>query len=820
MVQLETAGKKIDTIDVTLSYKIIELFSAGLYSSPNKAFEELVSNSYDAFASRVSVYVPSDLTVDSAYIWVCDNGESMNQNGLKELWKIGESSKRTPAREKKRLQIGRFGIGKLATYVLANKLTYICKKEGKFLAVTMDYQNINDSNEQLLLDERELTEAQANELLEQYVTQNGIDIVKFKLFGKGSEPNWTFSILTSLKTKAHEISEGRLKWVLRTALPLNPSFKLNYNGADVTSSKIDMPLAREWILGKDDKTAESDSGISVSEKKGQHFLDFENLKGVHGKIELYVDSLVTGKSSDLGRSHGIFLMVRGRLINLDEPLLGLEAFSHGVFNRSQITIYADELDSNLASTREAIKESKPLTQLKSYLKKKFNNEVRKFYFDEENKNSESQKISYRLSQTSLTASKRPLLVFAEKYFNNEIANPLLIKKPDKSTKDSLLKELRTELSDEQSIIKETSWEIMDSSDPIAKLDLATGIVSINLIHPYIANYFSELSKKLPLEFVAITEVLTEAHLYELGVDEEIINSVIRRRDSTLRELSLSDKEGTPAVAQMLKDSVTHSLGLEEALTRSFIALGFEATSIGKKGNPDGLATAVLGYNTSGVNEGYRLTYEAKSTGKKKIMASTANLATVNKHKTDYTADFAVVVAVDFDGSADSDSSISKTCKQQKITAIKSSDLIRILLLSAPKQIGLKRFRELLESCHTPLEVSEWVDNIANEQVDYGPVKELLETIYELQSSDTEPPELASVRLKLNQKLEDGEGLSKEKIKDILASLNTFVPGFISIEGDVVGIQGQPEKVMAVISNQISSSVPNELQQIYFDAFSA
>lgn len=39
-------GKKIDDIEVSISYKIIELFSAGLYSSPNKAFEELICNSY------------------------------------------------------------------------------------------------------------------------------------------------------------------------------------------------------------------------------------------------------------------------------------------------------------------------------------------------------------------------------------------------------------------------------------------------------------------------------------------------------------------------------------------------------------------------------------------------------------------------------------------------------------------------------------------------------------------------------------------------------------------------------------------------------
>ena len=106
-MNLESVGKKIDDIDVTISSRIIELFSAGLYSSPNKAFEELICNSYDAFASKVAVYSPDDPTVSNAYIWVCDNGEGLNAGELKQLWKIGESLKRKDkTRDTKRLQIG------------------------------------------------------------------------------------------------------------------------------------------------------------------------------------------------------------------------------------------------------------------------------------------------------------------------------------------------------------------------------------------------------------------------------------------------------------------------------------------------------------------------------------------------------------------------------------------------------------------------------------------------------------------------------------------------------------------------------------------
>lgn len=181
-MNLDTVGKKIDDIEVTISHRIIELFSAGLYSSPNKAFEELVCNSYDAFASKVSVYVPSDFTVEGAYICVCDNGEGLDPQELKDLWRIGESSKRKGGeRDKKRLQIGQFGIGKLATYILARKLSYISKKNGRYILATMDYNLIKEDYKSLLIDEREVNEDDAKILLEQYIDEK---IVKFDLLGK------------------------------------------------------------------------------------------------------------------------------------------------------------------------------------------------------------------------------------------------------------------------------------------------------------------------------------------------------------------------------------------------------------------------------------------------------------------------------------------------------------------------------------------------------------------------------------------------------------------------------------------------------------
>ena len=52
-------------IEVRISYRIIQLFSEGLYSSPNKAVEELVSNSFDAGASMSKSSFPRTFVIQT-----------------------------------------------------------------------------------------------------------------------------------------------------------------------------------------------------------------------------------------------------------------------------------------------------------------------------------------------------------------------------------------------------------------------------------------------------------------------------------------------------------------------------------------------------------------------------------------------------------------------------------------------------------------------------------------------------------------------------------------------------------------------------------
>src|ERR1700738_2103892 len=144
-----TEGAEKEQIDVRLSYRIVSLFSEGLYASPNKAIEELVANSFDAGAGRVAILLPADFHEQGATVAVIDDGEGMDTEGLKQHWLIGKSLKRELAKlPLGRQQIGKFGIGKLATYVLANRLTHISKKGSKYYSTSMNFKTVDERGDE------------------------------------------------------------------------------------------------------------------------------------------------------------------------------------------------------------------------------------------------------------------------------------------------------------------------------------------------------------------------------------------------------------------------------------------------------------------------------------------------------------------------------------------------------------------------------------------------------------------------------------------------------------------------------------------------
>lgn len=418
------SGTETSKVDVRLSYKIVRLFSEGLYASPNKALEELVANSFDAGAQRVAVFLPTSFHDQGATIAVLDDGEGMDADGLKQHWLIGKSVKRDLAvLPRGRSQIGKFGIGKLATYVLAHRLSHISKKGGKYYATSMDYKAVDDRGDEetepkapIRIGLRELTADEAKAAIKPWTDLTAFPKTGIKLFGAGAPSSWTLAILSGLKDKVHQIQRGTLSWVLRTALPLRDDFAVYLDGRKLEPSKAGKGRVKTYVLGKDiaelpkpgpkvDVVVDENETDPVQRHAFQHAV----LGRVTGYAETYRD-LLTGKSDEIGRSHGFFVYVLGRLINVRDGHFGIspDELRHGTFGRLRVVVHMDGLDDFLQSDRERIREGPALADAQNILRAIFNRlraDLEKIDADDD----PGAKLSRNLASSPTSLARRPII---------------------------------------------------------------------------------------------------------------------------------------------------------------------------------------------------------------------------------------------------------------------------------------------------------------------------------------------------------------------------------------------------------------------------
>ena len=554
-------GDATDDIEVRLSYRIVELFSEGLYTSPNKAVEELVANSFDAGARRVHVLLSSNLHDQDATIAVFDDGEGMDQEGLKRHWLIGISNKRRLSTlPRGRQQIGKFGIGKLATYVLANRLTHISKYGGKYYSTSMDYRAIEkrvdreiEPKAPIKLALRELTESQTKQAVEPWTGTAAFKAARTALFGKTSPGSWTLSIMSSLKPKVHEIKPGTLGWVLRTALPLRPDFGIWLSGRALKPSKEGKGLLKRWVLGKDLSKLPRPSPKSVTvledmnapESSEHRFgLDVHGLGRITGYAEAYKD-LLTGKSDEIGRSHGFFVYVYGRLLNVDDGHFGIspDELRHGTFGRFRLVVHMNGLDKGLRSNREAIGEGPLLNTAQDMLRAIFN-AVRPTIEKHERDEEPGAKLARVLAASPASLSRWPIVDLSRAVATGKSKSRHLIVPEYESDeeREAFFVSLDKRATDEaEKFVVSVDIDFNGSSrDGIAKLDTQSGILHLNGWHPFVATFHDEFTNKRlgqPLELLAMAEVLTEAHLHAIGVEASKIESFLSIRDQLLRNLT-------------------------------------------------------------------------------------------------------------------------------------------------------------------------------------------------------------------------------------------------------------------------------------------
>lgn len=842
-LNFENAGNEAEKIDVRLSYKIVRLFSEGLYVSPNKAIEELVANAFDAGARHVAVLLPSDFNDPISTIVVADDGEGMDSDGLKLHWLIGKSLKRDL--EKKlaggRRQIGKFGIGKLATYVLANRFTHLSKKGGRYYLTSMNFKEVDTRGDEeiepkspIKISLRTLSETQAKEILNPWIDTPAFQKSSFKLFGKGASESWTFAILSDLKEKVLEIRPGKLEWILRTALPLRDDFVIYLDGEKLESSKAEKGRLKRWVLGKDIKTLSKPApdGIEANEDKNQPkdsdtyfgFVD-ETLGRITGYAEIY-KNLLTGKSANIGRSHGFFVYVRGRLINVEDDHFGIppDELRHGTFGRIRVVVHMDGLDDYLQSDRERIREGRVLNDAQNILRAIFNKirpEIEKIDLETD----PAVRLAQKFAGSPASLARRPIIEMVRAALSGRIKSRYITIPPVRSAaeQDEVVAVLEKRAANPEQFVSGIEVSYSSTSEAgIATYDAMTGVLKVNGLHPFIGAFFDEFTNTttgLPLEVFAMAEVLLESQLFSSGLKQGQVDEVMEARDRLLRYTAKESGRMTPLmVANALRNARNDQDQLEIWVVEAFGSLGLEVTRIGGKGKPDGVAEAMLAPGADKKPQRYKVSLEAKSKEKAgtKVSAKAVGISAIARQRKDFSCDHAIVVGQAFPTDQNETSALAKEIAEDRqltakageprtITLINIDDLANLVQQRPVKAVTLQRIQEMLRTCSLPQECKKWIDKLLSEQPVHHDYETIVTTIARLQAGPrNEPVEYGELRAELRHGTPPVDYSDLDELRAVCKRMYGLAPDEIEATDMTISLNQSVPNVMAKLKAAVKA----------------
>ena len=834
---IASIGTAVDTIAVTIGGRFLELFSSHMYSSPNKAFEELISNSWDAKASNVYIGVPIELTADDAAIWVLDDGNSMDILGLHDLWSVAVSRKREKEEVDSRPQIGKFGIGKLATYLLAHELTYICKAtDGKIRCVTMDYRLIDRGKTELHIDPiklnvREIQQDELPDLLKMFKSIPDCDINSLILdcvpppsispekfdqeFGAdyldsslAKKTTWTLALLTSLKNSGKELQIGRIKRLLRTALPLNPSINIVFNGEALTPSKTDATPAKTWIIGPE-------LGIQILTLKGIEYkvtssekpyphATIEGIKGtITGQMCLYQERISGVKSDALSNSNGFFINVRGRVINLHDPYFGLENLSHSAWAKFRAAVRSDGLDNQIQVSRESLQDSEPLAIFRAFLRALFN----KARSEHDNMaNAAWSQPGEDLTKAWNAALVEPLReVVAEGLKSKDLPAFVTFSSTPERDFDEVLKDWNQAATDKPgSLLSEVTLNPLPPAESLISYDLESRKVIVNSNHPFARGHSETKEQKQLLQDFALVDLLTSTYMLHIGLDSALLDESRVFRDHIFRLIAQSTRRTGAQIAQLLIKATANAKGLELIVGDALEYLGFEVLRLGTKGEPEGVATAPTAPAPDDQPEEppkpstYKFTYDAKSSASGRSTTGNLHVAGLIRHKDKYKADHTLVVAPDYQ-----DGALQEECKKHGVTPMKARDLARLLYLAAKAgPIDLRDFRTIFQH-HDPGEVESWVDERFKRAKHRHrvPLNLVLEVLEEIGYKGPDPLNVNVIAHKINEKHSEA-AVSRRQIISLFQGLQVLTNLVYTFKEDVF-LATSPSKLGQAIKAQLS-----------------
>ena len=611
---------------------------------------------------------------------------------------------------KQRKQIGKFGIGKLATYAVANRVTYTTKTQCDYLAVTIDYRDFvskpDATTTSLHLTVRKLD---PEELWENEAFQSAVDAIGHDRSNLDGLESWTFVILEELKNKAARMTAGRLKWVLRTAMPLRSNFKLFLNAEEVESSKEDHKILVNFDIGSLDveriKGLSAKTGESWTSNQGGLFsTSFPS--GITGTA-IITQQTLGGKSLDLGRSNGFFVYVRGRLVNEEDDRFGLHVYSLGTYNRFRAEIYVDDLDGILTANRESMEDVKLFRDAQSLLNEVFN-QARQLYEDHlaEVRRKELGKQEEKRSWVSNRLVELPtadaLASYSRDLHGADADESWMYLNVDPDSDVSVVTSaLYSNISRE--LPYTYKYVAQGRSGRLVRFDPENATFTINEDHELVAAYAKEPAAQNLLHDLVTGEALLEVYLREAGVNPSVVGEVLEKRDLLLRGLADSHMFSLSALSDYIKDSASQSTELEIAVVAGARALGFVAKHIGGNGHPDGLAR--FADFPSGEQ---KIILEAKSSVEVPS-AKDIDFAAISKHKTDYRATGCLLVAPGYQG--DDDGNAAFSAKELRISCWTVDQFAEVIRSAEARQISARQVLEIVHNEFSQDQVSSRIEKL-------------------------------------------------------------------------------------------------------------
>ena len=778
---------------VALSHELVTLLSEQLYQSPMKAVEELVVNSFDADATVCRLSIPADLSPGAEEpIVIYDNGVGMDENGLRDLWHIGHSEKREERIEKarKRKQIGKFGIGKLATYSIARRITYLTRaKNGDILTTSLDFDVFKeDPTGAAVPVELEVARLSQAELAKIEGLPEALAAASAPAKPFAGKKTGAIVLLEGYKDRAGEMNRGVLRWILQTAMPLATDFKLYIGNQEIKSSIKQFDVEVSFGVHQLDKTRRENLSEQTGETwkvKGKKLVSPLFPSGVSGEVLITKRSLLETKSSDLQRSHGFFVRVRGRLVSIEDPLFGMKPVSHQTLNRFHADISADDLDERLTAPREGVETSSRLRANFEKLLSELFNQARSRYKEVLRKREEVEKKKHEVDRNFVNPS------FVEHPTADVLSGGggdpdqgadadstwFYVKTPKEEELPGLLDDLYAERREGVYTYERTQ---LGGSGRLVRFDPSQRLFEINEEHEF-ARAHDEGDSAL-LEDVVTAEALLEVYLREEGIAPIHVGEILERRDQLLRSLALDRVYSLAAIAQELRDSVSDEDDLEIAQVTACRALGFVAKHLGESDVPDGVARFLDYPGTETV-----ITLEAKSSKDKPTLPG-IGFDALAQHYDDYGAEGCMLIAPGYPGGSRGErAQAARRARKQGVSCWTIEQLAEIVDAAESRQIGAREILAIVLSNFSPEEVTEAVKELLSEPSwsRRDLYQAIIAALHELDGTYPDQRRTFDLILGVAARHPGLEGVGGDELRDAIRELAGASSGALRVSGEAL-----------------------------------